>query len=533
MAALWRAAVILAACCAAAPAQAVFGGTVHDAVTGQPLSRAVVRLIPFNGGRLQATTDADGVYRFNALASGVYRIETVHPEYDDAHTARLKENSAATAVLQLAAGESITDASIVLQPHAVITGRVADADGEPLRANVLALAERWQRGSRRYEAAGWGLPDSHGEYRMRIPAGRYILRATGRFGNAPLSERFAAEPGAQEMKVGTVFYPNALRMEGAATIELQPGQQMTGVDFKLPIVPCYHVRGVVAPLNASPSPGVSLLPQHAGSSLLYHSIRVEKDGSFDITAVEPGRYWLELLPGGPGSAKMQVEVSDRDVNSIRLDAMPRFDVRGVLRLEGGEEGPQGFFLASVDPGPFDFGDHAAVGPDGSFVAHVARQKYALLIPDDRFYVQSLHVGGRELSGSIVDLSNGPAGDLEIILARGTGEVHGNLHLPDEDGSVPDAIAVLVSADRPTGNTGAEIAALGQNGRFQFGSVGPGRYYVFAVQTFDMGLWQNADFVRAIAGQGIAVDVPKGGSAQAEVSLVTAETIRHTADGVGR
>jgi hypothetical protein len=83
------------------------------------------------------------------------------------------------------------------------------------------------------------------------------------------------------------------------------------------------------------------------------------------------------------------------------------------------------------------------------------------------------------------------------------------------------IAVLVSAEGVTGNTGARGVAIDPTGHFQFPFVPPGRYFAFVAPRFDEGLWQNADFVQQVAGWGVSVDVPRKGSATVEVPILTA------------
>jgi hypothetical protein len=204
----------------------------------------------------------------------------------------------------------------------------------------------------------------------------------------------------------------------------------------------------------------------------------------------------------------------------------------------GEAPPMEVDLRTVEAALFDVGNSAHAKPDGSFtIPRLPARRMAVLAGGDAgLYVESVTVSGRTPTDGLVDLTNGAVGPLEITLAKGTAGIQGKLRLPDagsERAAVPEATAVLVSADGTTGNTRARGAALDRDGQFQFSPVPPGRWYVFAVPHFDEGLWQNMEFVRAVAGEGAAVQVEKSGSVQTEISLLAMETIRRASEAVGQ
>ena len=525
-----------------APAPAVFGGTVRDAVTGQALGRALVLLSSTeNGEQYQATTDASGRFRFDALGANSYQIEASHGGYTDAHSAALKDGVAAASVVQLAAGDRITDAAITLQPEGAILGRVVEADGNPLEnASVYAVREVWMRGRRMFDLAAAEVADTDGAYRLSLAPGRYYVQAAGPRGNGVTPATFVTEPGGPEMKTATVVYPNATAIEAGAALELAPGQQVTGIDFKLGPVACYHVRGTV-PVGPRAGPSaIFLARRNAGVSMVFLTggAAVKPDGSFDIAGIQPGHYILQSFPGDHSFVPTPVDVTDRDVNGVAPAPSGHFDVSGHVQFDGTGAGPAlGLNLRMVDPAPSEVGS-ANAKADGSFtITHLAAGRFAVLAGGDAgLYVESLTVGGRTPADGLVDLTHGAVGALEVTLAKGTGEIHGRLRLPDagsERTAIPEATAVLVSANGITANTAARGAALDRNGQFQFAPVPPGRWYVFAVPHYDEGLWQNMEFVRAVAGEGTAVQVEKSGSVQAEVSLLSMESVRRASEAVDR
>jgi hypothetical protein len=136
-----------------------------------------------------------------------------------------------------------------------------------------------------------------------------------------------------------------------------------------------------------------------------------------------------------------------------------------------------------------------------------------------------------MEGGRIDLGNGPAGEVEIVLGTGTGQIDGTVRPPAP--LPPGVTAILVSADGVTANTGARSAAIDQAGRFQFRFVPPGRYFVLSATDFDEDLWQNMEFVQQIRERGVSVDVAAKGTASVEVPILEAADLRHAIEKVPR
>jgi protocatechuate 3,4-dioxygenase beta subunit len=176
---------------------AVFAGTVHDAITGQPLAHAAVRLIATSEGNgYQAITDSSGAFRFNALPAVPYRFETERVGYEESRVAVWKE-------WRFHCGREYRSSA---RGH--IAGRVTDADGAPLAgARVNAIGAIWKRGQREYEISNSAVGDAIGNYRLHLSSGCYRIEAAGPRSNDPVPGIFIAETGAQKMKLATIYYP--------------------------------------------------------------------------------------------------------------------------------------------------------------------------------------------------------------------------------------------------------------------------------------------------------------------------------------
>ena len=85
------------------------------------------------------------------------------------------------------------------------------------------------------------------------------------------------------------------------------------------------------------------------------------------------------------------------------------------------------------------------------------------------------------------------------------------------------------AELPTsGNTRPVQTCLDRDSRFQVTDLEPGTYRAFAVTHYDMGLWQNAEFLRQMADRGVAVEVAGKPGAPIKVQALRAADVRHVA-----
>ena len=158
---------------------------------------------------------------------------------------------------------------------------------------VTAVQQRWQNGIRVFSRAGSTEVDDQGEYRLKLPPGRYYLTAD----YTALGGTFSEDPGQSQMRIAAIYYPGAATIETASPIELRPGQQLAGIDFKLPTVMSYHVRGAIVPFShASGNEFVTLRNRNSDRVRGVSGGAIAKDGSFDCGGVPPGSYWLEMLP---------------------------------------------------------------------------------------------------------------------------------------------------------------------------------------------------------------------------------------------
>jgi hypothetical protein len=133
-----------------------------------------------------------------------------------------------------------------------------------------------------------------------------------------------------------------------------------------------------------------------------------------------------------------------------------------------------------------------------------------------------------VAGHERDLTGAPADNVEVVLSSDVGGVEGTV-TPAEDAGSPTV--VLIPAQVASGDTHAIEAYLDAANRFTLTDLEPGTYRVFATPEYDRGLWQNAEFMRQIAGRGVAVEVTAKSTARVEVKPLRASDVSQVAERI--
>jgi len=251
----------------------------------------------------ETTTDAEGRYAFSDIAPGHYRV-SAHKE-----GFALPVNETVMPVIDLVAGEEVTDVVVTVQRAGVVSGTVLTPSGEPMvNAMVSALLKRLDvvgvPSNSHDQAAtappdgppilmplGSGTTDARGEFRIdNLPAGDYVIAAL-------------ADPAdARSSGAGTTYYPGTTDEAAADAVSVQTGRITAHVDVRLAIVQTYQVAGVVVDAAGAPvaNATVILMPDIRNDASLtsfvtraHSSVQADANGAFVIDRIPAGVYTLE------------------------------------------------------------------------------------------------------------------------------------------------------------------------------------------------------------------------------------------------
>jgi protocatechuate 3,4-dioxygenase beta subunit len=493
------------------PKLASIEGKVIHALSNDPLKKVTVVLMRTGGGagtQLSAETDDKGAFSFQRLEPGRYQMLAERTGFArQAYGAR--RNALQGTSIQLSAGQEIRELIFKLSPNAVITGRVLDEDGDPVpNVAVMALRTIYQRGKKQFLPLGAVPTNDMGEYRLAsLMAGKYLVSATFRnagIGIAGTSSK-PPDPDKPEPSYTTTYYPNSTDPLFASPVEVAVGGEMRGIDVRLTKVKAFRVKGKVAEgLSQGKQLVVLLTPKGAGiTGMVTRLIGVaQPDGSFELKGVAPGSYYLTATTDGMSTlgAAREVVVTDQHIDGLRLEAATALEIQGTVALEG----KPGVDLKKVQV-TLESTEMLNINPpkgkpedDGKFTMKgISPDRYRVSASGpDGVYLKSARYGTQEVGDDGVDLSSA-TGKLEIVMAQDGAQVEGGVC--DSDGKpVPGATVVLVPSSRnwPL----YKEMTTDQNGRFQFRTVPPGDYRLFAWTEMEPGAYQNPEFLKGYKGE---------------------------------
>ena len=475
-------------------------GHVYSASTGAPLKKAEVLLAgpAVNGrtGGASATTDAEGVFRFDHLSTGLYTAITDRNGY--LHT---------TARVYCGA----TDVVIKMLPQGMIYGRVIDDDGEGFgHANVSVYSRTWMRGQRQLQVVQNTNAQADGSFVLgNLMPGNYYLSARGNT-RPPNGQAFVDS-----------FFPNTTDMQTAAPVSVAAGTDVRGVELRVRMARVYKVRGKATNQNGEPVTGVPLMLVHTvGGNRGSMSNAVARGGAFEFQNVVPGVYAIESLPfRGPESASMTaylpVTVGEGDVEDLRVTLSPGAEISGTVKL--GEVAFSQHLFVNLQPSNGVGVDINTQVKDGAFTLRgVAPTTYRVTIQNlpNGYYVQAIRFAGRDVHRE-VDLSAGGGGALEIFLSDKPASISGTVRNSDGE-PVPDTTVNAWSKDDPDIRT----ARTDASGHFNLRNLAPGEYRAIAWEAIDRGVIENPAFRASFENQAAVVTLQEGSQETTDLKVVS-------------
>lgn len=307
---------------------ASISGRVTDATTGLALGRAVVaahnsgRPGPLHRPPVTRTAD-DGTYVLRTLPPGTYVVSAQRTGYTERYYGQTGGTSQAPPRrITLDHDSRATGIDLVLQPTAVIAGRVFDEAGEPA-VNVTMRALRVIPGRAHDRFVGEGAPvstDDLGQFRLHgLPPGEYIVSAEPRpypwYGRTP-----SRDQEGERLATVSTYAPATPSASDAQRVTVAPGQELTA-DVQLIEARVARVSGRVVDSTGAPLEGgtLSAFRQEASVTVVNrHSWGLAADGTFEIPDLQPGTYHLEAVASSRRRLAGAQDVDDMEAGSMTL-----------------------------------------------------------------------------------------------------------------------------------------------------------------------------------------------------------------------
>ena len=573
---------------------AVISGTiVTDENPSQPVRRARVLLNNQDryGGGWSVTTNDAGQFVFKQIPAGRYTLVATKPAWLAANYGARRPDRPGTP-LPVAEGQRIANLTIKMQRGGVITGVVRDRNGLPwpgVTVSTLRYSYAPFGGERtlgRQSPGSTQLTDDRGLYRAYgLPPGEYVVMAAPRLppgvgadvqrvtdadvqraltraraGNVGNPADAASGPRAMSPAVGfaSVFYPGTADATSASVITLGAGEELSGVDFDLPLVPTARIDGTIKGPDGLMLSSVELSLATAQAALGIPAsaplprARPDRDGVFSYAGMTPGTYTITARavppaaatdtaasPAVPAAATLyaisDVVVEGRD-QTITLELQPGMTLSGRVVFEGAIPAPAPATVSALQlrlratgSGPALTG--ASVSPDAEgrvAFTGVTPGSYSFLYSSpanfDMWSLKSAVAKGADMMERPLTIkANQDVNDLILTFTDHPSELSGTL--TDSTGrAATDYFIIVFSANRsdwaPFWHRVRQVRPAA-DGKYKVGNLPSGDYLIAALTDVETGEWYNpaflAELVRAAAkvtigdGQKTVMDLKLGGS----------------------
>jgi hypothetical protein len=357
----------------------------------------------------------------------------------------------------------------------------------------------------------------------------------------------------------STYYPSESVASRAAPVDVNSGEETTGVDIMMRRGHAYSIRGVTSgPPGTGPVAGtviltpkdpllarVSFAPPStaisrdeaaarsvAGSLGVYGGFSgpIRPDGSFEVRNIAHGAYLIScrvVQRQNPGLAlygRSEVVVAASDLEGVMLTLAPGVAVTGKVKVEGAGYQP----LPTVTLAPADGSSSVAparLGAEGAFTfpTSVEPVKYTVRLDElpAGLYVKSIRYGDQDALHAPLDLTGG-AGSLDIVLSSKVASIKGMVKNAQDEAA--PGVVVSVWPRTPEVAGGVKSASTDQNGNFEIPDLGPGDFFVAALEDIDPGLVEYPEFLARFQNEAAAVTLKEGGQASADLKLIPRERI---------
>jgi hypothetical protein len=485
-------------------------GRVVDASSGEPIRKAMVVLRRNQESGVAAYTDAKGEFHFPELEPGAYALSAQH----DGYVASRKELPTVVTILP---EKTQADLIVKLVRTGVISGRLVDADGDPVAGASIQLI-----GAKGKREGGFASTNDRGEYRAyAIAPGKYRLVAAA---NSKLAGELALKlTGVEEHNYSWTYYPGTADVRRATTIEVVPGAELQGIDMALVRSRVVSVRGRVTGPADAPGPFFVMLSPITSEALRQGRQALVRNigNTFELTGVEPGAYVISAaaaLQQGRYYARLSIAVADSDIDGIELALAAPQRITGRVILPEGRPLAPGYivFLRQRESQIFSQ-QPVIVESDGTFHTEpLAAGDYEVTTgttgPADDLYLSAIHMGDHDVLAQALHLGDAPPAPLEIVLAANGGTLQAAV-ANDKGDPVPQAHVILLP-DPPRLATRAlyGYCTTEASGGCSIRDIAPGDYHAFAfVDNPPVDIDETT--IKAIEKYGKSVSIAAGGQAQ--------------------
>ena len=501
-------------------------GTVVNAATGAPVSRALVQL----GGDSQtvALTNADGQFEFRGLPASQTNVMAQKPGFFSEQQADV--DNGWTMPLMIEVGPDTAPIVVKLVPESVIEGKIT-SNGQPAEnVPVKVISPQIVEGHKEWIEHAGATTNDEGEFRIaNLLAGQYFLEVGPEWlpGGAGVGK--GHEAGYEK-----TFYPSVPGGDAATPLVVGTGQRAE-VELSLKLEPWYRIKGTVRTGEGISNWNTQLLDAWGDREGATQN-NVET-GEFETRAAA-GNYTLRAMGWGStgpvGSASVPITVnSDISGVYVAMGAELTIPVRikkeesgkhpatnGSSRTARQQQGASAIQMSFRHDGFFE-GGVPTLRPDQSGKPETLAVRdlrpgtfWVEIHKEDPWYVQSAQCGNVDLLRESLTIGTGaPCSEIDVVLRDdgATLQVSGSW-----EGEPKQAMAVLLPERAPQQAT---IAPVTNGNEVEFRDIAPGEYSVLLVDRPGDLEYKNPAAMSAYLSKAARVTLSAGQKATVQAELV--------------
>ena len=488
-----------------------------NGVTGAVVPRALVQL-----GSRSILTDAEGRFRFDLATQPVSSLRFLEPGF-----AAAPEESGGSAD-GLIDGNDPASLTLFLWPEAVLTGTVRTQSDEPLpRISVIARRSVFDERGHHLQVAGQRQTDSHGEFRIPVPAGDYSVET-----------QFSPSGFERDQAVLPVAFPPSSVNEPVPTFHVNSGEEQR-IDLR-PRMAATHT--VTLPLESGdgPPPRISAVTTN-GTSFTANAGRSQDPGSVRLN-LPSGTYSLHATRfdrEGMLFGESAVTVPEHDIAGpmLHLASLPGVLVELTVDLDAASASSTGPSTSAANPTlpmfniSLDAIEPDPLSPTQSSIRAIplgqrSSNTAVLAAPPGLYrlsasaaggwYIRSATSGGADLMVENIVIAPGAShSPIAIVVSNQTGTLQGTVKLAGQ----PAACWIYLIANGP-----ALPAVLSRRsssaGTFSFTDVPPGSFRVIAFPFRHSANLQDPAVLNSFASHVSGASITPGNTTNLDLDCVT-------------
>lgn len=495
-------------------------GTAVSKLDGHPLVRARITLRDARDPQKfeSLVTSEDGKFEFTGVPAGKYDLHGAKRGYISASYDQHEQFSTA-----IVTGAGLETAALILRlaPAAIISGKVLDEAGEPVRhATVTLYYDDHTGGVDQIRQARGDQTDDQGAYEIAgLMPGSYFLSASARpwyamhpSSNPPgssLEGKPADSPNIDrslDVAYPLTYYPDVTEADSATPIPIRGGERLQ-VEIHLNPVPSLHLFFRVAQAGDGYASPQLQQPTFEGSTpLLSDGGRMVSPGVVELSGIPAGRYNVHLYGPGPAIQMNGVDLVKDGEEIDTSTGQTLSDVKVSVQASGESTIPPQLTLG-LRLGSRIFAGAQLVNPKGEAeFPQVAAGRYELLAwgSDKMYSVAHISAEGAAVSGHTITVTPGSSPSVSITVVAGSVNVEGTAKRAGK--AFAGAMVVLVPKDPQDTLSLFRRDQSDLNGTFNLQNVVPGSYSVLAIENgWDLD-WSRPAVIAAYLNRGRTIEV---------------------------